>query len=232
MGLIFDLVMILLLILIILAARKRGFVRILIETLGYIVAVLVAALLSAGLSNSCYDLFVRPPITRTVEAQVAKAEGPVVDQIHTALEALPKSVNALMQMSGVTTSDVEQQVGVDVSKPSVVADAVADAVAPPVTQVLKSLLFIAFLVILLILVRLLARSLNKIFSVPVLGTLNRFLGGLLGLVQGFLLIFVLCILVYCLSEWIGNGTGTVFDRVAEGSYLYRLLIPLNPLARL
>lgn len=88
-------------------------------------------------------------------------------------------------------------------------------------QVTKIALFVISFVLILILWFFFSHALDLTFQLPVLSTLNRWCGGVIGLAKGFLLVFLVC--------WLLKGSYIPQDAM-ENSYLLRFFCTFSPLA--
>src|SRR5699024_2097890 len=81
---------------------RRGFVRSLIQLVGLVAAVIVAAALSTGIASLIFDQFVSEGLTQTVASKIQTTDTAAAAQsVQQALEELPGPVyNALVQYVG------------------------------------------------------------------------------------------------------------------------------------
>ena len=85
-----------------------------------------------------------------------------------------------------------------------------------------------FFIILMFFVKTLAKIINKIFNLPLIGKLNRFLGGIIGLLKGtiFALIFVMVIMfVISMTE---NGFLCFTQENVNESIIFKFLMGFTP----
>lgn len=102
------------------------------------------------------------------------------------------------------------------------ANAAQTAVRSLVENAIHTVLFLLSFIILLILLKLLTKTLDHIFDLPVLDTLNTAGGGLLGLLETVLLIY--------LALWLAPRFGVTFlHDNAEHTYLLKFFSTYTPL---
>lgn len=107
-----------------------------------------------------------------------------------------------------------------------VAAAAAAAVAASIAQaVARAVLFLVFFVLILVGWTLLSHALDLVSKLPGLNTLNRTAGGLVGLVQGALLLFMVG---WVLNAW----SGPLPSGAAEETVLLRFFMNASPLSLL
>ena len=99
MAYILDGAAILLVLLAVFIGYRRGFVRSLIQLVGLVAAVIVAAALSTGIASLIFDQFIGEGLTQTVASKIQTADTAAAAQsVQQALEELPGPIyNALVQ---------------------------------------------------------------------------------------------------------------------------------------
>lgn len=102
------------------------------------------------------------------------------------------------------------------------ANAAQTAARSLVENIVHTVLFLLSLIVLLILLKLLTNTLDHIFDLPVLNTLNTAGGGILGLLEALLLVY--------LALWLAPRFGITFLRDnAENTYLFKFFSTYTPL---
>ncbi len=214
-------------------SARRGFVRTVLELAGFVLSLVIAFSVSGWLSNIIYENSVRPTVEESVSEVLADAKGgstsQAVDQVW---EALPSVVRSAANSFGITKGDVQRKLNGAVESGSSgvesVAVQVADSMARPVvTGLLKTIIFLVVFLLLAIVVKFLARVINRAFSFPVVGTINRLLGGVLGIPKGIIYGIVLCSVFKLLIDYTG-GLGPINGAVLDHALLFGLLCALNP----
>jgi len=100
-----------------------------------------------------------------------------------------------------------------------IADAVVESL---IHSVIYAILFLLAFLILLILLKLLVKALDLITLLPVLHGLNALLGGVLGFIEGGLLLF--------LAVWVARKFGVSFEtELFEGAYILEIFTANTPL---
>ncbi len=193
MAYILDGAAILVVLLAVFIGYRRGFVRSLIQLVGLVAAVIVAAALSTGIASLIFDQFVSEGLTQTVASKIQTTDTAAAAQsVQQALEELPGPVyNALVQYVGTPEEIVSGIQGSLEGGAETVASTVVRLVIRPVAvALLRFLVFFILFILLMIVVGLVARLVNGFFKAPVLKQINGTLGAVIGLVQGILFLFV------------------------------------------
>lgn len=219
MSIIIDLIAIGIIVLFAILSAKKGFVRSLIEVVGFILVMLFAVNVSPALADKTYDKFVEPSI-------IGSLENVNFENINTAAEipALPKTVSALLG-DNFNLSAFKEIISENISKG--VTDAVTiasqQAVKPVVTDILSLLYTVIISVVLLFVVNILAKFINKIFSFSIIGKANRILGALLGVIKGIVIVSVFCTAISLLLSISPAGFWIFTPSAVAGSVIIKML---------
>ena len=214
-----DLAVILVILIFALLSAKKGFVRLLIEIVGFVIVILLANTLSPVLANTTYDKTVEPAIIKAVSnSDFLKVSDSGLDT-----EVLPNVVKTLIPKEEVLQS-FQQNINKNISSgvEKAVTTASQQVIRPVVTSFFSMLYFALITLILLFVVRVLAKLINKVFSFNVVGKANRALGGILGVVKGMLIASICCTILFYLANLSQNGILIFTPENISNSYLFKL----------
>lgn len=217
MGIALDIILVLIVLICIFLAVKKGFVRSLIEVVGYILAIVIAFSVSGMAADYIYDNIIGEKVVETISAAVE-------ENSEAALEALPDYITVLLDK---TNFNLEALLSNGNENAVNVAQQVSDNMLKPlVVGILKTIISVVIFLILMIVVKLLAKVMNSLFTGAVLGTANKILGVSLGLVKGLVFATVFCMIVYFITT-ISNTEFLIFtnDAINE-SFLTKNVIEL------
>lgn len=191
--LLYDLAIAAVLLLFVFLGRKRGFVLTLCSLLGMFVALIGAALIANTLCEpvaQAIEPVIERSITEILQEQMNQAAPSVSDSgnalsvsLEQALQMLKESEMYRMFIQSLNNALHE---GV-LDAVSGTASAIAHHIAREVARVV---LFVVGFVVVLLGWKLVSRALDLAFKLPVLSTINRTLGGVIGLVKGGLVVFI------------------------------------------
>lgn len=207
-------------------AARRGFMRSLVQIVGSIAALFLSLFLSNAISKVTFNSFFRPKLLNSFTGYVSSAEGSaeVGAEIGAALNHLPKFVLHLLNMAG--AQDHIEQALTDAS--GQVAVAVVDNVISPVlVTFMRAVLFIVLFGICLFLVRHIARAFGVMRHIPILGTADGLLGGVLGIVQAFIAFYIVAVLCSILFSLFGSSDYFSED-IIEKTYLFKIIYQVDP----
>lgn len=224
MGLVIDLILALIILVCVIISAKRGFVKVFIETVGFVAAVFLAFTISSSLANMVYDKIIEPPIVTAVAQNGTESAQEVVDKTFKSLPAFIN--NSLYDFSekineGISTN-LQQDIEVTVKNAS------QQVIKPIITKILGLIFSVIIFVLLLIIVKLLARIINKLFSFSIVGTANRFLGGTLGLIKGLIFAVLFCMVISIIISTTDNGFLIFTKENIANSYLFKPITSINP----
>lgn len=188
MGFILDLIIVAIVVLSVILAAKKGFVKSVFNIAGFVAAIILSLTFSAPISDYMYEKTIEPVVIKSVEGMINDSEKLVSEKV---FDNLPNFIKNTAERFNIN----EESLNV-VGNSSEVAQKISNDVVRPVAHsILKAIISIVLIIVLSILFKFLAKVLNKIFSFSIVGTLNRTLGGALGLVRGltFVTIFVLAV---------------------------------------
>ena len=102
------------------------------------------------------------------------------------------------------------------------------AVKPIVVTIIEIIIFIIAFTLLMIIVKILSNIISKTINfVPLVGTANKILGGVLGLAQGAFIVLILTLIIKALVS-ITNNELTMFNSsTIEETYLFKLIYDLK-----
>lgn len=186
MGILLDVIFLLIVAICVLVAVKKGFVRSLIEVLGYVLAIVLVFSFSTVISEYVYTGFVEEPIINAVETTV-------VEQGTNAYEQLPTYIKALISKANLDVSAFSAESAEGASE---LALKVENSVEPYVVAIIKTIVSFVVFALSLLIARILAKFVNSLFKGAVLGTANKFLGAIIGLVKGAVIGAVYSLIVY------------------------------------
>lgn len=215
-----DLILLALLMYFVWRGGKRGLVLGLAGLLSLLIAFAGAGYIASHYSGAVSEKL-KPHFTQLVEQKLKESGETSASSGETDEQRSDHVSQALSKMglyNGVAKTITE---GVTASVKTVgkaLTDAVAESLSGTAAYIL--LFFVAFVIILLIL-KLLAHALNLCAKLPGLHFLNAVGGGLLGLVEGMLILF--------LAAWILRFMGKVIpEDVVNGTVLLKFFLQTNP----
>lgn len=216
----FDLLIVVLLLASALWGRRKGFVLTLCGFLALFVALIGAGVLTNLLAEPLSHLavpFIENTLSEAMQASMGEAYADASGALYASFDqvlGLMEQSSFLRGLAGSVSQAVEQGM-LDATVNA--AHAVALYVAEQITRLI---LFPIFFVLIMLIWTALSHILDLAFRLPVLSSINRFAGLLLGLARGVLLVFILCWLLK--DSYLSQAT-------IDDSFLLPLFCGSNPL---
>lgn len=229
-GLILDGIAIVVLGLCVYWGGKKGFLHSVVQLVGSVLAVTVSVLLAKWLITLLYEGVLRNGIYSYLSDTVPMDKISVED-FTDVLDGLPVIFFHFLETSfGIDLIESLNEV-VQQGRPALLTF-LTDEVIGPVAQFIGSvLLFLLLVIVLGFLVRHLANMFQFVNSIPVIGPVNRVLGGITGLARGFLFLMILGVFVSFFCTITNNSWDGLNETVIQNTILFRFLIQYNPLSR-
>lgn len=223
---IFDIIALAIVIISVAVSYKRGFLSSIILFLGYLASVLLSVFGGRYLSNSIYEKFIRSSIIDKVN--VALGENPViisiVDTVGEIIESFPSFIKAdvysrFSSSDGVADFLISKNVAAEQ-----LGETIADeVVAPVVTGLLQTVCCLLIFVICVIIIRILASAFTNVDKIPLIGSVNKFFGGVLGLGQGAIILMIFCVAVELIIKITSNELSWLNYDLINRSYIFKLI---------
>ncbi len=219
MGIVLDLIVLAIILFTVFMSARRGFVKVLIELVGFIAAVFISFTISTPLANTTYDKIIEPPIVSSVSGVSGESAAQAVDEVW---EALPTFVKNNIEKIGISKESINESINGNINggAQSAVAAASQELIKPVITPVFASIYSVISLIILLVAVKFLAKFVNKLFSFSLVGTANRVLGGIVGLLQGIIIATVFCLVISIIASFTDKGFLIFTDEAMESSWFF------------
>ncbi len=205
----------------ILRCAHLGLVRSLAGIVAWIAAVAIALHFCAPLSVYCYDRFLHERVTAMAEERIQSAADATMTVTYTS-EVLDDLPDMVVKAAGSMGVDVPALQSKTEQLPHETAAAVERTVlAPIITTALKALLFLVILLATGFLVQLVLTPVGKVLhKTPVIGTTDRALGAVFGLLKGAVLIAVLAMLLHVAGS-VAEGE---FSRAVDNSKVVSFVV--------
>ena len=213
-GLLYDILFAVVLILTAVYGWKRGFLSSLMLLAGGVVGIFGAVWAAQTFGPVLYDHYVGAAIAEKVSAALAENGGDVANAVQ-ALTFLPETIrDALLGTMSEITGEATPHV--------------VEVLEPIVLPLIQVILFLVVCVVIRWLFRALAWAMRGCNAIPLVGSLNRLLGLILGVVSGALNCWLLSLGLWLLSMLTSGQVEFLRSAVLGQSAIYSLLSGLNP----
>ena len=227
-SLIIDIITVLIGVFIIIDAYRKGFLRYVVLVVGCVLSFFVALYLSKIVSVHLFDAFFRENIIEYVNSTISQSVGDI--SIGTIVPAvffkLPQGVQNLLYSQ---FGDVSQLVQLLESKTNgavgdlglIIADDIISPVFVGLIEVLSCfILFIIFVII----VKGIAKIFRNFYAIPIIGPVNSFLGGLLGIVQTVMIYYLIGLSISVIISFTANEMSWINQEVINSTYIIKYFV--------
>ncbi len=227
MSIILDVILITIFAAFVFTAAKKGFMLTLLELLAVIVALSLSYQFSPVVAQAAYDSVVEESLIETVETQIDETLNisSTTAKAEVVLESIPDFMVSFASSVGVDLETVKTQISSAQFSSENLATELVEKIAQPIAVgALTVIFFLLLSAVLTFALKWLAKLLSKFFKLPLIGTVNKVLGGVLGACKGVIAIVFVCTF---LDLVFAKGDSEIANAV-NNSYVIGLLDNVNP----
>lgn len=198
-----DIIIIVLIVGFTIAGFKHGISKTLLNIAGLIVTVAAAYYLSDFFAGLIYDCFIEQTVITNLE-QLISSNG-IDYAVANCFEAVPQWISgilsAILFVFGTDLNSFEKKMAIPSNITSSAVNTVESSLESVITSVFKIILIIVFIIIVSIIVKKLIRLVSKVFNIPVIKQVNKLLGGILGVVEGIIFVWIAVNVFYFITSF-------------------------------
>ncbi len=210
----------------------KGFLSTLVHVVGYVLALVGAYIGSRALAETTYQLFIRQKLVQSVsDALQNSAASDVTASIGAVLETIPQMLRGFVTTFFGGVEGLEKEFGNTLmSTADSVGATIADQMLYPIIYtLLQALFFLLLFFAIMVIVRSLSKAFRGVRHIPLIGSVNSLLGGVLGLVQAAVVILIVVMALNLLIGLTGDGIPYLNNEAISKTYLFHYLYDLNPI---
>lgn len=223
MNYILDLIILAICVITVMVFAKKGFVFALVRVIGLVAAFILAVGIGDFSADFIYKNVIGPNVATAVKENIDNGISGAADS---AFEALPKFIKENGAVFGLTKENFTSAFPTDIVDENTIGEVLDKTVKPIVEELISILITLICFIVLMFVVRLLSKVLNKLFSFSVVGTLNKTLGGIVGLPIGVIFASIFCLLIQLSLTLTSKGLWIFTADTVETSKLYNLIISI------
>jgi uncharacterized membrane protein required for colicin V production len=198
-------------------AARAGFVRTLISFFAYVVAAVAANILSRPAAVWMYDTFlgdfIKGILTGSLRETLAKDGG--------ALQFAENAPVWLRGAFGLVPEEMLNAMDLSQNAARAVDTFVESSLREGIVWLLGGIVFFFSFLILVVIVKQIAKLFTFVDKIPLIGTLNTALGGVLGAVEAVIILCVIAVFAHAFVMLSGDLLPVVNSTVFEKSFLMR-----------
>lgn len=222
-----DLILVVIFAAFVFTAVKKGFVLSLLEFVAVILALVLAYSFSPKVAEAAYDGFVEESIIEVIETKIDENVSltETATQTQVLLDAIPDFLITSAESMGVSIDSIKSEIAdSDFTSENIATQLVQKIAKPIIIGALTAQAFILLAVIFIFVLKILAQFIAKIFKLPILKTLNKSLGGVLGACKGLIVVIFICTI---LTVFFASGDNELADAV-NNSFVVDMVDKINP----
>lgn len=226
---ILDAILIIICIAVIATSIKRGFVRTILSILSSVAAILLSVVFTPAVSDFFYDKFMLSAITGGISDTVRSLAGNGSSEgIEEMFTSMPEALSDILERYNVSEGTVSDML-TSAQNGTIDIDAVCETIASPIaTTISNALAFILCFIVAIILLKIVISIVDTIFKLPILNSVNRTAGLLLGLALAVIIIFVYSSAAVQLVNSLGAVSPELFgEKVIEDSVIVKFFSEHN-----
>lgn len=232
-SIIIDIVIAAVLIFSVTLGAKRGFAAVVLNLAAFLLALSLATALLNPLADYCYGLMegkIADSVNSAVTDSKVKVDKNIKKTVDKAFDSLPDYIRSSVEYLGYSADNIGQYISDSFESGSKISlgDAIADAVKPAVMQIIKLPLFLVMFAVFEFVLKLAARLIGNAFSIPVINGVNRFLGGVLGLVRGLLTALIITLFASGFIWLTDDKNEFLNTEVISESIVFNVFYSYNP----
>lgn len=231
MSLILDIILIAILVAFIAAAVKKGFVLSILELVAVIASFALAFAFSPVVAQSVYDGAVEEAMVQSIEEQIDKNidASNIAETAELTLSVLPDFIVTLASSVGVNVDEIKETISTaNLNSGNIANELVTKVAQPIVVGVLTAVFFVVLAALLCFVLKIVANFISKLFDLPLVGNVNKTLGGVIGALKGIVMLVFICTILNLLFS---NGDSELSNAVNE-SFVINILDYVNPFINL
>lgn len=217
-----DILIILSIALFVFLGYRRGLARTLLNLAALVAAAVIGNAASQPIAQGIYDTFIKQGVIDNLQTTIVNQGAETA--ISTSLDSAPSWINGilggLLQIFGLTTDDFQRTLQLSNDTSLTLAQNLEKPVGTVTVSILSLIMYALIFTVLMVIFKLIIRKVAAIFDIPVVAPVNRVLGGILGLVEGAVLVIVAVNLIYVLTVTVNPG---VFKSTAVFGPVFQFL---------
>ena len=214
------------------AAARRGFVRTVVQLVGFFVSMFLANLIAGPAAEYAFGRFIRQPLLEKVTEQLSQtgSADAFLQSLAAVLESIPAYLKNAMEFAGLPADWTIPSASGGIEQ--VAGQIVDETIAPTCIALITTIFFLLLFSLFMFLTRMAARCFTGLRNVPIVGTLNTFLGGCVGAVEGVLYLYLAVTTVSLVLALTGDSIPFLNRQTLESTWLIRLLLEQSALGAL
>lgn len=200
----YDLAAVILILLTVSYSSQKGFASTIVGLIGYVAAFFGANFVSKAGAQILYTtVFKQKVITFLQEQSLQSTElEELFSQLQKSIAELPKLINNIAGVVQFDEASISAAVGNSIQE--TVLGLEQTIIRPAITGFISMVLFVVLFFVFSLLVRSITKAVGYVSKMPLFSPVDRFLGGILGLVQSGIYLYLICVGFHFIFYFVGS----------------------------
>ena len=229
MNWVIDLIVLVLVFLIVFAAYKKGFLRSVLSLGGFLIASVFSFVFGKMIAEGIFDSMVRPWLTSMVESEVvAGTNNNLTAAVDNMYQNLPGYLSGPLDFLFGSKEQVLSNIQTAMNENSAgLTDSIVGLLKPMMVVLISILMVLILFLLCMFALRVIDKMLIQVRRIPVIGTFDGLLGGIVGIFQAVLWMVILVFLVKAVILLTSNGLAWLNDEVVDSTILFKWMYHLD-----
>lgn len=231
-ALVLDCLVALIILGMVISGVRKGFLVSLVNAAGYLVSCIGAYIGSRVLAVTIYESFLRDNLISKVSEALAGtvSDADITLQVSLALEGIPGFLRNMVYGFFGSSEDIALAIESDImnSAGSASAALVDQMLYPVIFVVLQSLCFMLLFAAMRVILSAVIETLRNIRKFPLVGTADLLAGGVMGLIESILVIFVMMLVFRFFISISGGKIPFINEELIETTHIFKLFYKFGP----
>lgn len=211
---------------------NRGFLNSVVRLLGTLAAISASVIVSQPAAEFIFDNYLYKGINSVVTKHMGEISefdiAAFTDGMSDLIKELPNFFSKIIESGFGVHSEEWYQMIIAQHADDMTAAVVDNIIAPLATGLIRVIVFFAVFSLIMLLVNAVAALLIGANKIPIIGSLNEVLGGVLGAVHGMLYVFVIASIVWLALSASGGELGPLTTEVVEKTLIFQDFYSIGP----
>lgn len=228
---IFDIFLVLVFVLVLVIDTKRGFVKAVWGFARAAASVILSLIFGGALGVLFYKIFMLDAVTTTVYSTLEPLIGLTNGSYDiSAVFEGNEGFTALLARFGVTAESLQEKFGGITNATQDTVREMAEHIAAPIADTLSTVLgFVVIFIVSMIALYIVGKVVDLLAKLPVIKTLNSFLGAVFGAASGFIYVWIICLVLGMIIEYrVAGQTTDSLILMVKDSYIFNFFCRFSP----
>ena len=198
-----DLIVLSIILIFVIIGIKRGIAKTLLSLAGVILCAISAYYLSELLAQSFYDAFLKQTIITNIENMIE--QNGLEYAVQNPFEAMPQWIltilTFILTLFGATIDEFEKNIAFSKNLSLTIAQNIEKTLSGLIISIFMIILTILLFIVLFYFVKKIIKLTLNVFEIPVIKQINKLLGGLLGAIEGIVVVWFAINIFYAIMTF-------------------------------